>query len=98
MKIASNIEMGINYPGNKVFSEISNPFGDFEPQYDLQEGSELLLGQATDESKSDSNYKVTFVDMSNGKFGYQLEKMAALFRSMTIRQLTASNMKASIFS
>lgn len=74
MKIASNIELSINYPGNKVFSEIPNPFGDFEPQYDLQEGSELLLGQATDESKSDSNYKVTFVDMSNGKFGYQLEK------------------------
>ncbi|MDK9774273.1 flagellar hook-associated protein FlgL [Vibrio sp. B181a] len=74
MKIASNIELAINYPGNKVFSEIPNPFGDFEPQYDLQEGSELLLGQATDESKSDSNYKVTFVDMSNGKFGYQLEK------------------------
>ncbi|KGR32808.1 flagellar hook-associated protein FlgL [Vibrio campbellii] len=74
MKIASNIELSINYPGNKVFSEIPNPFGDFEPQYDLQEGSELLLGQATDESRSDSNYKVTFVDMSNGKFGYQLEK------------------------
>ncbi|WP_045377598.1 flagellar hook-associated protein FlgL [Vibrio campbellii] len=74
MKIASNIELAINYPGNKVFSEIPNPFGDFEPQYDLQEGSELLLGQATDESRSDSNYKVTFVDMSNGKFGYQLEK------------------------
>ena len=74
MKIASNIELSINYPGNKVFSEIPNPFGDFEPQYDLQEGSELLLGKATDESRSDSNYKVTFVDMSNGKFGYQLEK------------------------
>lgn len=74
MKIASNIELGINYPGNHLFSEIPNPFGDFEPQYDLQEGSELLLGQATSASEDNSNYKVTFVDMSNGKFGYQLEK------------------------
>ncbi|WP_045463851.1 flagellar hook-associated protein FlgL [Vibrio hyugaensis] len=74
MKIASNMELGINYPGNQLFSEIPNPFGDFEPQYDLKEGSELLLGQATNASSDNANYKVTFVDMSNGKFGYQLEK------------------------
>jgi len=53
--------------------EIENPFGDYEPNYALQEGSELLLERATNSNVDDnSNYTVTFVDMDNGKFGYQL--------------------------
>ena len=75
MRIASSFEMAMNDPGSKLFMEIDNPFGDFEPQYELQTGSDLLLEKATSSSFQDSsNYKVTFVDMQNGKFGYQLEK------------------------
>ncbi|MDG4869266.1 hypothetical protein P8631_14840, partial [Guyparkeria sp. 1SP6A2] len=51
------------------------PFGDFEPQYALQEGSELLLERATNSDDGDNaSYTVTFVDMLNGGFAYQLER------------------------
>jgi flagellar hook-associated protein 3 FlgL len=67
--------MPINDPGSKLFMEIDNPFGDFAPQYDLQDSSELLLERATNLNPDDqSNYKVTFVDMPGGKYGYQLEQ------------------------
>lgn len=75
MRIASSFEMAMNDPGSKLFMEIDNPFGDFEPQYELQTGSDLLLEKATNSTFQDpSSYKVTFVDMQNGKFGYQLEQ------------------------
>ena len=75
MRVASSFEMAMNDPGSKLFMEIDNPYGDFEPQYDLQAASELLLERATSTTYQDpSTYKVTFVDMQNGKFGYQLEK------------------------
>ncbi|UPR33637.1 flagellar hook-associated protein FlgL [Vibrio cyclitrophicus] len=75
MRVASSFEMAMNDPGSKLFMEIDNPFGDYEPQYDLQPASALLLERATNESLQDeSTYKITFVDMQNGKFAYQLEK------------------------
>ncbi|MGX9417172.1 flagellar hook-associated protein FlgL [Vibrio sp. RC27] len=75
MKISNSMEMPFNDPGSKVFMEIDNPFGSYEPDYDLQEGSELLLERATNTNKDDnSNYRVTFVDSGTGQFNYQLEK------------------------
>lgn len=75
MKVSNSLDMPVNDPGSKVFMEITNPYGDYEPQYQLQEGSELLLSRATNlDDSDDSTYKVTFVDMANGKFGYQLEQ------------------------
>ncbi len=75
MKISNQIEMPLNDPGSKLFMEVSNPFGDYKPGYELQSGSELLLQQATNSDASDeSSYKITFVDMGTGKFGYQLDK------------------------
>ncbi|WP_394146291.1 flagellar hook-associated protein FlgL [Vibrio atypicus] len=75
MKISNSLEMPINDPGSKLFMEIDNPFGDFAPRYDLQDSSELLLERATNLNPDDqSNYKVTFVDMPGGKYGYQLEQ------------------------
>lgn len=75
MRISNSLEMPFNTPGSKLFMEIDNPFGDYEPDYQLQEGSELLLERAINtNANDDSNYKVTFVDMNNGKFGYQLER------------------------
>ncbi|XNO33108.1 flagellar hook-associated protein FlgL [Vibrio alginolyticus] len=75
MKVSSMLEMPMNDPGSKLFMEIPNPFGDYQPNYDLQNGSELLLNKATNvDAKDDAAYRVTFVDMNNGKFGYQLER------------------------
>lgn len=75
MRISNSIEIPFNNPGNKVYMQIANPYGNYEPDYQLQEGSELLLEKATNlESTDDASYKVTFVDMGNGKYGYQLEK------------------------
>lgn len=74
MRVASSFEMAMNDPGSKLFMDIDNPFGDFEPQYDLEPASELLLERATNRSKDSSTYKVTFVDMQTGNYAYQLEK------------------------
>ncbi len=75
MKVSSMLEMPMNDPGNNLFMEIPNPFGDYQPDYDLKSGSELLLGKAINTDTEDAaSYRVTFVDMNNGKFGYQLER------------------------
>ncbi|MBD0784977.1 flagellar hook-associated protein FlgL [Vibrio sp. Y2-5] len=82
MKISNSLEIPFNTPGSKIFMEIENPFGDYEPNYDLQEGSELLLERATNSNVDDnSSYKVTFVDMDNGKFGYQLERNGSIVQA-----------------
>ncbi|PNH80431.1 flagellar hook-associated protein FlgL [Vibrio diazotrophicus] len=82
MKISNSLEIPFNTPGSKIFMEIENPFGDYEPNYDLQEGSELLLERATNSNVDDnSNYTVTFVDMDNGKFGYQLERNGSIVQA-----------------
>jgi flagellar hook-associated protein 3 FlgL len=83
MKISNQIEMKINDPGNAVFTEVDNPFGDYSPEYQLQEGSELLLEHATNDFSLVSDnvpadekpeYTVTFVDWGDGGYGYQLEE------------------------
>ncbi|WP_070968780.1 flagellar hook-associated protein FlgL [Vibrio sonorensis] len=75
MKISNALEMPINDPGSKMFMEIDNPFGDFEPTYKIGESSELLLERAINTNVDDqSTYKLTFVDMPNSKYGYQLER------------------------
>lgn len=82
MKIANSLEVPINDPGSKVFMEIDNPFGDYEPQYQLQEGSELLLERARNLNPDDKSvYTVTFNDLPNGQFGYQLEKDGSVVQS-----------------
>ncbi|WP_136482368.1 flagellar hook-associated protein FlgL [Vibrio sp. H11] len=75
MKISNSLEVPFNTPGSKMFMEIENPFGDYAPDYQLQEGSELLLERATNsDPDDDGQYTLTFVDMQNGQFGYQLER------------------------
>ncbi|SDG69924.1 flagellar hook-associated protein 3 FlgL [Vibrio xiamenensis] len=79
MKIANSMEMAINDPGSKLFMEIDNPFGDYEPNYDLKGASELLLERATNsDADDDASYKVTFVDMPDHKYGYQLERNGSI--------------------
>jgi flagellar hook-associated protein 3 FlgL len=83
MKISNQIEMKINDPGNAVYTEVENPFGDYVPEYQLQDGSELLLEHATNDFSLVSDnlpadekpeYTVTFVDWGDGGYGYQLEE------------------------
>lgn len=82
MKISNTMEIATSDPGNKLFMEIKNPFGDFDPQYDLQNASELLLERATNNNENDSStYRVTFVDMGNIGFGYQLEKDGSVVKA-----------------
>ncbi len=82
MKISNSLEIPFNTPGSKIFMEIENPFGDYEPNYALQEGSELLLERATNTNIDDTaTYNLTFVDMENGKFGYQLERNGSVVQA-----------------
>jgi flagellar hook-associated protein 3 FlgL len=75
MKISNNMEIAMNDPGSKVFMEIPNPYGDYSANYSLTSSSELLLERAENANSSDlSVYNITFVDMGNGQFGYQLEQ------------------------
>ncbi|BDU36338.1 Flagellar Hook associated protein [Vibrio nigripulchritudo MADA3029] len=82
MKIANGLEIPVSDPGNKVFMEIDNPLGDYDPQYELQVASELLVEKATNLNYDDqSEYRATFVDMGDGSFGYQLEKDGSVVKS-----------------
>ncbi|CAH0540880.1 flagellar hook-associated protein FlgL [Vibrio marisflavi] len=82
MKVANSLEVPINDPGSKVFMEIDNPFGDYEPQYQLQEGSELLFERARNLDPDDKSiYTVTFNELPNGQFGYQLEQDGSTVQS-----------------
>lgn len=75
MKISSNLNIAMNDPGSRIFMNIDNPFGHYMPSYELQNASQLLLNKATNLDPDDtSTYKVTFVDMGNDKWGYQLEQ------------------------
>ncbi|GLO61570.1 flagellar hook-associated protein FlgL [Vibrio sp. MACH09] len=75
MKISNQLEMPTNDPGSKMYMQVDNPFGDYQPSYQLQTASELLLERATNLDYADnSSYRITFVDMGTGKFGYQLEQ------------------------
>lgn len=75
MRISNSLEMPFNSPGNKVFMDIENPFGNYAPDYQLQDGSELLLDRAVNTDPSDdASYKVTFVDLGNKTYGYELLK------------------------
>ncbi|MDE1514482.1 MULTISPECIES: flagellar hook-associated protein FlgL [Vibrio] len=75
MKISNSLEIPFNNPGSHVFMEIPNPFGSYQPNYALQEGSELLLERAINRDPADSSvYQVTFVEMAQGQHGYQLER------------------------
>ncbi len=82
MKIANGLDIAVSDPGNKVFMEIDNPLGDYDPQYNLQVASELLVEHATNLDYSDTaKYNITFVDMGDGSFGYQLEKNGSVVQS-----------------
>lgn len=81
MRISSSMEIATSDPGSKLFMEIDNPLGDYKPDYQLQNASELLLEKALNSDANDnSQYKITFVDMGDNRFGYQLEKNGSVVK------------------
>ncbi|ACH66642.1 flagellar hook-associated protein FlgL [Aliivibrio fischeri] len=82
LKVSGSIEVAVNDAGSKLFTEIKNPFGDYDPQYALQEGSELLLSQATNTNYTDpATYEVSFSASANGQYNYQLSKDGSVVKN-----------------
>lgn len=82
LKVSGSIEVAVNDAGNKLFTEIKNPFGDYDPQYALQEGSELLLSKAKNMDYTDtSTYQVAFSAADNGQYNYQLSQDGSVVKS-----------------
>ena len=71
-KVAPSVDVPINDAGDKLFMEVPNPYGDYQPDYDLQSGSLLLLSQARNSNNADqSAYRLEFSTSSAGT-SYQL--------------------------
>ena len=72
-KIAPSVDVQTSDPGDHVFMEIKNPFGDYQPEYELQSGSLLLLSQAINSNDADKGqYSVSFSVDNDGKTFYEL--------------------------
>ncbi|QUJ66709.1 flagellar hook-associated protein FlgL [Photobacterium sp. GJ3] len=66
-KVSPNVEVPVNDPGDKLFMEIQNPYGDYQPDYDLQSGSLLLLSHARNSNHSDNaSYTIDFTQTGTG--------------------------------
>ncbi|EAS44536.1 flagellar hook-associated protein 3 [Photobacterium profundum] len=77
-KIAPSVDVPINDAGDKLFLEVANPFGDYQPDYTLESGSLLLLSQAKNGNDADqSEYRVDF-STSSGSTSYELYQDGAL--------------------
>ena len=71
-KVAPSVDVPMNDAGDKLFMEVANPYGDYQPDYQLQSGSLLLLSQATNANNADqSDYRIEFSTSSAGT-SYQL--------------------------
>ncbi|MGF1738430.1 flagellar hook-associated protein FlgL [Photobacterium satsumensis] len=73
-RIDTSVHVKTSQPGDHVFQEIDNPFGDYRPDYSgLQPESGLTLLSATNQDSNDTtNYRVAFVDDGLGSFDYEL--------------------------
>lgn len=81
-QIAPAVEVQTSDPGDHVFMEIKNPFGDYQPEYELTSGSMLLLSKATNTNDADnSSYAVTFGSDAQGKTLYQLTQNGTVVSS-----------------
>ncbi|MEL6115245.1 flagellar hook-associated protein FlgL [Photobacterium sp. SP02] len=66
-KVSPNVEVPVNDPGDKLFMNIENPYGDYQPDYDLQSGSLLLLSHARNNNHSDNaSYTIDFTQTDSG--------------------------------
>lgn len=72
-QVAPVVEVQTSMPGDALFTQIPNPYGDYQPDYELQSGSLLLLSQALNSDSSDaSTYQVTFSQNASGATRYEL--------------------------
>lgn len=77
-KISPSVDVAINDAGDKLFLEVANPFGDYQPDYALETGSLLLLSQAKNGNDADqSEYRVDF-STASGNTSYELYQDGAL--------------------
>ncbi|MCG7498486.1 flagellar hook-associated protein FlgL [Vibrio sp. Of7-15] len=75
VKVSGAIEVPVNDAGSKLFMEVENPYGDFDPQYALGEGSTLLLSNAkNNDFNDDAIYSVRFTAAEDGKYNYELSQ------------------------
>lgn len=66
-KVSPNVDVPVNDPGDKLFMNIENPYGDYQPDYDLQSGSLLLLSHARNNNHSDNaSYTIDFTQTGSG--------------------------------
>ncbi|WP_413110720.1 flagellar hook-associated protein FlgL [Thaumasiovibrio sp. DFM-14] len=71
-QVAAGIDVPINDAGDAVFLTVKNPYGDYAPEYHLNEGSELLLLDSQNSNHTDmSAYRVDFSTSAEG-VGYAL--------------------------
>ncbi|WP_407331088.1 flagellar hook-associated protein FlgL [Enterovibrio sp. 27052020O] len=78
-QVAPAVEVQTSDPGDQVFMEIKNPFGDYQPEYELQSGSLLLLASATNTNNADiSEYAVSFRVDGDGQTQYELMQNGAV--------------------
>ncbi|PCS21973.1 flagellar hook-associated protein FlgL [Candidatus Enterovibrio escicola] len=72
-QIAPDVEVQTSIPGSSVYMEIKNPFGDYQPEYELKNGSLLLLVSARNANKADNSaYAINFGVDVNGQIKYEL--------------------------
>lgn len=72
-QVAPSVDIQTSDPGDRVFMGIKNPFGDYQPEYQLESGSMLLLSKATNTNKSDDfQYAVSFSIDEKGQTLYEL--------------------------
>lgn len=81
-QIAPAVDVQTSDAGDHVFMQIKNPYGDYQPEYELQSGSSLLLSKAINTNNADnSEYAVSFrVDDNNQTF-YDLTQNNTLISS-----------------
>ncbi|GHA47375.1 flagellar hook-associated protein FlgL [Photobacterium aphoticum] len=71
-QVGAAVSVPVNDAGDKLFMEVPNPYGDYQPDYDLQSGSLLLLSQAKNTNNQDTAaYSISFSATDQG-MTYQL--------------------------
>ena len=74
-QIGQAVEVQTSDPGDEIFMNINNPFGDYQPDYQLSNGSTLLLNRAKNSNHSDkANYEIIFTTNSLGNMEYSLKQ------------------------
>lgn len=80
-KVAPSVDVPMNDAGDKLFMEVPNPYGDYQPDYQLQSGSLLLLSQAHNSNNADqSAYRLEFSTSSAGT-SYELYQNGSMVSS-----------------